>query len=670
MIADTINVLLVEDDDDDIVITRHLLSQAGTQNFQVDTAESLQSAFGQITQKPPHVILLDLSLPDSQGWQTLISTLSHAPEIPVILLTGLADESMGIKSVQVGAQDYLFKGHIDRDRLARAIHYAIERKRSELALKRYRDHLEEMVNERTAELRQTNAQLTVEMKQRKLAEKHTEDAKNYLESVIRTSRDGIMVVDDQGAFEFGNEAFVTTLGWPREELIGESFLKVVPEDQHTFILERWDEVQRDDGTPYEVDILTKEGERRALAVSHQRMILGGESKYCVVFSDITERKRRENELRDANERLRAHDQARTEFVSNVSHELKTPLASMGYAIDNLLKGIVGPLPDRAVTYIKMLKEDSQRLGRTVGDILDLSRIESKTIRLDRVRIPLTRLVRRTVDSLRIQAVESNLSLSLSLNGSKGFADCDPQKVERLLLNLIRNAVKFTPPQGAVDVSLRTPKGKPDLFELRVTDSGIGISSEHIDKVTDRYFRVGEQVDGTGLGLAICKDIVELHGGSLAICSPPPDQPTGAQVSICLPKSSPPHVLAVDDCTDTAQVIGKQLESEGYAVASAANGVEALAFLEQQIPDIIITDLVMPVMDGISMIAEIKAHPEWRHVPIIAITGGELDRTRREILEGFSIPALEKPWLKETLLDLIESAVFGMRYLNAQTASGQ
>ena len=149
MSEESISVLLVEDDEDDVVITRHLLSQSGTQSFEVRSAGRLHEAFMLVDQAPPQVILLDLSLPDSQGWQTLVSTLSHAPDIPIVLLTGLADEMMGVKAVQVGAQDYLFKGHIDRDRLARAIRYAIERKRSELALKRYRDHLEEMVSDRT-----------------------------------------------------------------------------------------------------------------------------------------------------------------------------------------------------------------------------------------------------------------------------------------------------------------------------------------------------------------------------------------------------------------------------------------------------------------------------------------------------------------------------------------
>jgi len=526
MNEESIKVLLIEDDEDDVVITKHLLSQAGPQNFGVRSAGRLRDAFTLIDEAPPDVILLDLTLPDSRGWQTLVSTLSHAPDIAVILLTGLSDESMGVKAVQVGAQDYLFKGHIDRDRLARAIRYAIERKRSELALKRYRDHLEEMVSDRTNELEQSNTQ-----------------------------------------------------------------------------------------------------------------------------------------LQTANERLTAHDRARTEFVSNVSHELKTPLASISYAIDNLLKGIVGPIPDRAVTYLEMLKEDAQRLSHTVGDILDLSRIESNRLALDKVRIPLGRLVRRTVESLQLQAAEGQLELSI-VTRATGFSECDPQKIERVILNIIRNAVKFTPAEGSIKVSFDTDPQDEQQFLISVTDSGIGIPKEHLEKVTERYFRVGEHVEGTGLGLAISKSIVELHGGSLSLSSPPPDRESGTRVDVRLPKSTPPYVLTVDDCDVTGKLISGQLGGQDYKVAHCKDGGQAMELLEATHPDIIITDLIMPVLDGVAMIAEIKAHPAWRHIPIIAITSSELDRTRREILEGFSIPTLSKPWELDYLLDLIETTVFGMRYLNA------
>ena len=651
-----INVLLVEDDEDDIFITRHLLDEAGTQDFRVKTAETLQEALAVIDAGYPHIILLDLSLPDSQGIETLSVILSHAEKIPVILLTGLADKELGLKAVQSGAQDFLFKGRLDRERLSRSIHYAIERKSSELALKREQDKLEEKVKERTAALLKSNRDL-------KQAEKHTADAKHYLESVISTSQDGIMVIDSAGRFEFGNDAFVKILGWPREELIGNEFLKVIPEDMLEFVAERWEEAQRGEAHPHELDIITKSGERRTLAVTQQRMKLAGEYKHCSVLRDITVSRNRENKLREANERLLEHDRARSDFVFNVSHELKTPLASMGYAIDNILKGIVGDLPKSVINYIEMMKEDVQRLSQTVGDILDLSRIEANTFKLDKVKIPLSRLMKRTVNSLQLQAEENNLTMTLDTAMAMGFVECDPRKMERVILNILRNAVKFTPPNGSIEVVLCSNPQDDNMFCISITDSGIGIPEEHIHNVTERYFRVGEHVDGTGLGLAISKDIIELHGGSIAISSPPPNQENGTQVHLYIPKSRPPKILAVDDDNMTRELLGEQLKQNGYTAQCCANGAEALEYLKENIPDAIITDLVMPVLDGVAMIAEVKTNPEWRYIPIIAITGGELSQVKREILEGFDIPALAKPYKCSDLLDLMETTVFGMHYLN-------
>ncbi len=657
-----ITVLLVEDDEDDYIITRHLLAESRTIRFQLVWADCFAKALTQLRNAQPDVVLLDLSLPDSDGWKTLVHMLREAVRLPVILLTGNRDEALGVKAVQEGAQDYLFKGYLDCESLTRAIRYAIERKRAELAFKEYQDHLEEMVQERTAELRRANRELTEQIQHRIRIEREIEDSRNYLDAIISGSHDGIGLVDEAGCFEFGNAALIDTLGWPREELIGQSFIKVIPEDLHMFILERWAEVQRGEGLPYEVDTIGQDGERHSLLVSHQRITVGAHPKYCVVTKDITARKRSEIELRRAIEQLKAHDKAKTQFVSNVSHELKTPLASMTYAIDNMLKGIVGDMPERQQAYIDMLRADAERLGRAIGDILDMSRLESNTLMLERVTLPFGPFVRHVADALRLQAEENRLTLRVSVDGIGGFVSCDPQKMERVIMNVIRNAVKFTPEEGAIEVAVMRAPDVADTLLLTVTDSGIGIPEEHLEHVTERYFRVGEYVDGTGLGLAIAKEIVVLHGGALTLRSPAPGCDGGTQVCITLPVSAPPVILVVDDCEAVLDLLRAQLGGAGYAVVTCASPAAAFERLADVQPGLILTDMVMPEMDGVKVIATIRASHKWRRIPLVAITGVELDCTKREILEGFNIPTLMKPWDREELLRFVENAVVGNRAL--------
>lgn len=128
------------------------------------------------------------------------------------------------------------------------------------------------------------------------SEQAARDADSYLETVIETSHDGILVVDSEGLFEFGNEAFFRIFGWPADELIGHHFIKVVPPDMHDFILERWEEVQAGKGEPYEVDIVRKDGSRRSLLVSHRHMTIAGRRKYCVITKDVTDLKRAQRDF--------------------------------------------------------------------------------------------------------------------------------------------------------------------------------------------------------------------------------------------------------------------------------------------------------------------------------------------------------------------------------------
>src|SRR5882724_7032082 len=169
----SIDVLLIEDNEEHIVFLRQLLATPTAEHFELHTAGSVVQGVERLKDGGIHLILLDLTLPDSDGLETFIRVMEEAPDIPLIVLSGINDVALAIETVQLGAQDYLVKGHVDNHLLVRSMQYAIERKRTQLQLKRINDSLESRVRERTDALIQANAKLQQEIAERKRAEEAT-----------------------------------------------------------------------------------------------------------------------------------------------------------------------------------------------------------------------------------------------------------------------------------------------------------------------------------------------------------------------------------------------------------------------------------------------------------------------------------------------------------------
>jgi signal transduction histidine kinase len=374
------------------------------------------------------------------------------------------------------------------------------------------------------------------------------------------------------------------------------------------------------------------------------------------------------ELSSANERLQevvgkleAYERMRSEFIENVSHELRTPLAAMSYAVNNLRRGILGPLPAKLQPYLSMIGEECDILKSTVGDILDLERIDAQTLSLNRMKLPFHAWVRRSAGELRVKAAEKNLTLSIPGPEVCGFVDADPLKLERVIVSVVKNAVHFTPEAGHVDILVRRVRDE-SWIEACITDNGIGVAPEHLPRLTDRYYRVGEQITGTGLGLALCKEILERMGGEIELLSPPPGKAKGTQVLIRLPLVSAPSILAVDDSKTVQLLLEQQLKASGYAVLCCGSAEQALERIASTTPDMLIVDSILPGMDGAELVARVKTDRALRHMPILMITGGEIDGARRKTLEEFRVPVLGKPWLKEELIARIEDTIYGKHYL--------
>ncbi|MGH7773920.1 MAG: ATP-binding protein [Candidatus Binatia bacterium] len=245
---------------------------------------------------------------------------------------------------------------------------------------------------------------------------------------------------------------------------------------------------------------------------------------------------RTQELVIANQRLRELDNMKSDFVSNVSHELRTPLTAIKGSADLLLREVAGPLNEKQTHYLTRVRSNTQHLAGLINDLLDLSKIEAGKIELAATRVSLGGLVYEVVETLRPIATEKLIALEATAPEPSILVWADRDKVTQVLMNLIGNAIKFTPAQGRVTVS--TARDGKEWVQVSVKDTGTGIPAEEAPKIFDKFYQAAEvgrqKPKGTGLGLAISKALVELHGGRIWVES---QLNRGSTFSFTLPVSA-------------------------------------------------------------------------------------------------------------------------------------
>jgi len=478
------------------------------------------------------------------------------------------------------------------------------------------------------------------------------------EKLLQSIYDAVMITDGRGrVIDFNTRAVDFVLA-DENQLTGMSILELISGADDALLAAIKKNLQDHRYTLIEAYCIRMDKSTFPAEIAVNKIDLDREGQLCFFIRDVSVRKRAQEALEDAFGRLEEHDRARSQFVSNVSHELRTPLTSMIYAVANMLGGVVGPLPQRVRKYLEILDGDCKRLLGTVNDILDLRKIESKKLTLVKARVPIYRLVRRSAESLRVQAEQKLLSMNVCEPSGCWFVECDAQKIERVVLNVVGNAVKFTHGGGSVTVTTGPDPDREGFIRMAVRDTGVGIPREALDRVTERYFTVGEQASGTGLGLSISKEIVELHGGKIKVVSPPPEGGQGTVVYMSLPVADAPRILVVDDDPAVRDLLEQQMVSQGYHVITAGDGEEALEVIAMKKPDAVILDLVLPKVEGSEVILKMKSDKELRRTPIIVVTGASVSRAKGEILQNFGIPAISKPWQEAELLDRVEGAFLG------------
>jgi PAS domain S-box-containing protein len=357
--------------------------------------------------------------------------------------------------------------------------------------------------------------------------------KAYIENLVENAADAIICTDLNDLILTWNRGAEVILGYGKEEVIGEHLSILLPPERFHELEEMRAKVQnygpvRD----IEVRAVRKGGFMIYLSLSVSP-ILDSDGKivsFLRVAKDITEKKRYERRLKEL-------DKMKSDFVSNVSHELRTPLTSIKGSVDNMLDGITGPLNEKQIRYVTRIKSNSDRLARLINELLDLSKIEAGKINLNPVDLSLYVVAQEVAENMRQVAAEKLIKLEVVSHDGDAKAWADRDKVVQVLMNLIGNAVKFTPPQGEITVAIQ--RNDDEWVQVSVSDTGPGISKEEAGKIFQKFYQVPQWTEqtsgGTGLGLAICKALVEMHGGRIWVES---ELGKGSTFIFTLPEDQP------------------------------------------------------------------------------------------------------------------------------------
>lgn len=451
-----INVLLIEDDDAFVSLLSRMLTRHNNGLFQLNRVDTLQSGLEWLSKYNTDVVLLDLHLPDSSGLDTLKSLYERNPEMPILVLTNLDDEMMGIKALNLGAQDYLVKGNTNGDLLVRSIRYAIERQAMLIKLKRNASALE-----------------ASERRFRHIAEQNIYP---------------IIIVDQKKVIRFINKAGEMLFGCEAVGCIGKTFnydMNVVNET----------EIQ-----------IVKENDQTVIAsMSVVNVEWEGENVYLVILRDIT--------------KLKEIEQMKDSIISIVSHEIRSPITSILNALLLIYEGEAEKLSESSKKWLDIAYRNSERLLNLVNNMLDISKIESGKIEFNFKKQDLIILIKQAVDDNLPYANQFNVRLRIDTNLQKAIVYIDGDRIIQVLTNLISNAAKFSPSGDEVVISI-SEHDDVFRIEVIDHGPGIPIDFQDqiFQKFSQADQRNTQRKSGSGLGLYISKMLVENMGGKIGFDS--------------------------------------------------------------------------------------------------------------------------------------------------------
>jgi two-component system, OmpR family, phosphate regulon sensor histidine kinase PhoR len=492
--ADPVSVLVVDDEQGIRQGSKRIIDRMGCRAL---TAKTGEEGLEIVEREAVDIVLLDLKMPGMDGMEVLHTLQEKFPQVLVIVITGFATIETAIEAMKKGAYDFIPKP-FEPDQLRIVVNRA-----SELV------HLETEARRLQLERTRTLADLGAE--------------KSRIHTIIHSLPNGILVTNAQGMVVLINPAFVRqmglpdgmTMGRPVQDYLGdEGLLRLVME------VSQGRHVDFDDIPPYEFST----GSEKFLQ-ARTRPVLGDRHECLgavITLQDITA--------------MKVIDRLKSEFVAKVSHELRSPLSTIHEQLAVVLSDMVGQVSSSDTHLLSRAKEKTQGLISLIGDLLDLSRIESGAVCETPKPVILEELLENIIDFLGTRAAAKHQSLTLTRPKEPLPAvKADPLALESIFGNLITNAINYTPENGRIEVHISQAGIN---LQVQVIDNGFGIEARHLEKIFERFYRVKTEktryITGTGLGLPIVKGLIDSLGGRISVESMPDE---GSTFTILLPAVS-------------------------------------------------------------------------------------------------------------------------------------
>jgi signal transduction histidine kinase/CheY-like chemotaxis protein len=356
-------------------------------------------------------------------------------------------------------------------------------------------------------------------------------------------------------------------------------------------------------------------------------------------ANVEELEESNKKLAGVNEELKELDRMKSDLLANVSHELRTPLTAIKGYTDYILERKLGDITDKQEKGLVVVQRNLERLSRTIGALLDFSRMDIGRITLNLQRFSVASLIEQIQGTVRSELDKKRLRFVSAVDENLPPLIADREKLSAVIENLVINAIKFTPEGGSITVSAgRVPGTERPTAEIRVSDSGIGIPKDQIGKIFNRFHQVDgtttRRFGGVGLGLAIVKSILDAHGAAIHVES---EEGRGTVFNFRLPllerpegvaEPAPPRersdeglVLVVDDDDELARRVSADLTQDGLSVIATASASEGAALAAARRPDVIVLDLLLPDRGGVDLLATLKRDPATRHIPVVTLSDG-------------------------------------------------